>query len=44
VNDYDVIAIGGCARAYAESHGFLSVHSDGERLTSADALGPEEGE
>jgi dihydrolipoamide dehydrogenase len=31
-------------RAYAESHGFLTLHSDGERLTGACALGPEAGE
>ena len=31
-------------RAYAESHGFLTLHSDGERLTGAYALGPEAGE
>ncbi len=31
-------------RAYAEQHGFLSLLSDGERLTGAYALGPEAGE
>ncbi|MCG2623150.1 NAD(P)/FAD-dependent oxidoreductase [Arthrobacter sp. I2-34] len=31
-------------RAYAESNGFLTLHSDGERLTGAYALGPEAGE
>jgi pyruvate/2-oxoglutarate dehydrogenase complex dihydrolipoamide dehydrogenase (E3) component len=31
-------------RAYAESHGFLTLLSDGERLTGAHALGPEAGE
>jgi dihydrolipoamide dehydrogenase len=31
-------------RAYAESHGFLTLLSDGERLTGAYALGPEAGE
>ena len=31
-------------RAYAESNGFLTVLSDGERLTGAYALGPEAGE
>jgi pyruvate/2-oxoglutarate dehydrogenase complex dihydrolipoamide dehydrogenase (E3) component len=31
-------------RAYAESHGFLTLLSDGERLTGASALGPEAGE
>ena len=30
--------------AYAESNGFLTVLSDGERLTGAYALGPEAGE
>jgi pyruvate/2-oxoglutarate dehydrogenase complex dihydrolipoamide dehydrogenase (E3) component len=30
--------------AYAESKGFLTVLSDGERLTGAYALGPEAGE
>jgi pyruvate/2-oxoglutarate dehydrogenase complex dihydrolipoamide dehydrogenase (E3) component len=32
------------ARAYAESPGFLTLLSDGERLTGASALGPEAGE
>ena len=32
------------ARAYAESNGFLTLLSDGERLTGAYALGPEAGE
>jgi dihydrolipoamide dehydrogenase len=31
-------------RAYAESNGFLTILSDGERLTGAYALGPEAGE
>ncbi|HWG07963.1 MAG TPA: NAD(P)/FAD-dependent oxidoreductase [Solirubrobacteraceae bacterium] len=31
-------------RAYAEQHGFLTLLSDGERLTGAYALGPEAGE
>jgi pyruvate/2-oxoglutarate dehydrogenase complex dihydrolipoamide dehydrogenase (E3) component len=31
-------------RAYAESNGFLTLVSDGERLTGAHALGPEAGE
>jgi len=31
-------------RAYAQSNGFLTVLSDGERLTGAYALGPEAGE
>jgi pyruvate/2-oxoglutarate dehydrogenase complex dihydrolipoamide dehydrogenase (E3) component len=31
-------------RAYAESNGFLTLLSDGERLTGAHALGPEAGE
>ncbi len=31
-------------RAYAESHGFMTLLSDGERLTGAYALGPEAGE
>jgi dihydrolipoamide dehydrogenase len=31
-------------RAYAEGKGFLTLHSDGERLTGAYALGPEAGE
>jgi dihydrolipoamide dehydrogenase len=31
-------------RAYAESTGFLTLLSDGERLTGAFALGPEAGE
>jgi pyruvate/2-oxoglutarate dehydrogenase complex dihydrolipoamide dehydrogenase (E3) component len=32
------------SRAYAESHGFLTLLGDGERLTGAYALGPEAGE
>jgi pyruvate/2-oxoglutarate dehydrogenase complex dihydrolipoamide dehydrogenase (E3) component len=32
------------SRAYAESNGFLTLLSDGERLTGAYALGPEAGE
>ena len=31
-------------RAYAESNGYLTLLSDGERLTGAHALGPEAGE
>jgi pyruvate/2-oxoglutarate dehydrogenase complex dihydrolipoamide dehydrogenase (E3) component len=31
-------------RAYAEQHGFMTLLSDGERLTGAYALGPEAGE
>jgi dihydrolipoamide dehydrogenase len=31
-------------RAYAESNGFLTLLSDGERITGAYALGPEAGE
>jgi pyruvate/2-oxoglutarate dehydrogenase complex dihydrolipoamide dehydrogenase (E3) component len=31
-------------RAYAEENGFLTLLSDGERLTGAFALGPEAGE
>jgi dihydrolipoamide dehydrogenase len=31
-------------RAFAESNGFLTLLSDGERLTGAYALGPEAGE
>ena len=31
-------------RAYAESNGFMTLLSDGERLTGAYALGPEAGE
>jgi dihydrolipoamide dehydrogenase len=31
-------------RAYAESNGFLTLLSDGDRLTGAYALGPEAGE
>ncbi len=31
-------------RAYADSNGFLTLHSDGERLTGAYALGPDAGE
>ena len=32
------------SRAYAESNGFLTLLSDGERLTGAYGLGPEAGE
>jgi dihydrolipoamide dehydrogenase len=32
------------SRAYAEDNGFLTLLSDGERLTGAYALGPEAGE
>jgi dihydrolipoamide dehydrogenase len=31
-------------RAYAEANGYLTLLSDGERLTGAHALGPEAGE
>jgi pyruvate/2-oxoglutarate dehydrogenase complex dihydrolipoamide dehydrogenase (E3) component len=40
----DVAKTATYTRAYAESHGFLTLHSDGERLTGAYALGPEAGE
>jgi pyruvate/2-oxoglutarate dehydrogenase complex dihydrolipoamide dehydrogenase (E3) component len=33
-----------CTHAYAESNGFLTLLSDGDRLTGAYALGPEAGE
>src|SRR5207302_11344197 len=33
-----------CTHAYAESNGFMTLLSDGERLTGAYALGPEAGE
>jgi pyruvate/2-oxoglutarate dehydrogenase complex dihydrolipoamide dehydrogenase (E3) component len=45
-----MVAVSGVAktatytRAYAESNGFLTLLSDGERLTGAYALGPEAGE
>ena len=45
-----MVAISGVAktetytRAYAEQNGFLTLVSDGERLTGAYALGPEAGE
>ena len=50
--DYDVIVLGAGAvpktatytHSYAESTGFLTLLSDGERLTGAYALGPEAGE
>jgi dihydrolipoamide dehydrogenase len=32
------------SRSYAESNGFLTLLSDGDRLTGAYALGPEAGE
>jgi hypothetical protein len=41
---YDVIVIGGGSHAYAESDGYLTLLSDGERLTGAHALGLEAGE
>jgi dihydrolipoamide dehydrogenase len=44
VSDYDVIVIGTRTSAYVESGRFLTVHSDGERLTGAYAIGPEAGE
>jgi pyruvate/2-oxoglutarate dehydrogenase complex dihydrolipoamide dehydrogenase (E3) component len=40
----DVAKTATYTRAYADSHGFLTLHSDGERLTGAYALGPEAGE
>jgi dihydrolipoamide dehydrogenase len=40
----DVAKTATYTHAYAESNGFLSVLSDGERLTGAYALGPEAGE
>ena len=40
----DVAKMATYTRAYAESNGFLTLLSDGERLTGAVALGPEAGE
>ena len=40
----DVAKTATYTRAYAESNGFLTLLSDGERLTGAFALGPEAGE
>jgi len=40
----EVSKMGTYTRAYAESNGFLTLLSDGERLTGAFALGPEAGE
>ena len=40
----DVAKTATYTRAYAESNGFLTLHSDGDRLTSAYALGPDAGE
>jgi pyruvate/2-oxoglutarate dehydrogenase complex dihydrolipoamide dehydrogenase (E3) component len=40
----DVAKMATYTRAYAESNGFLTLLSDGERLTGAYALGPEAGE
>jgi dihydrolipoamide dehydrogenase len=40
----DVSKTAAYTRAYAESNGFLTLLSDGERLTGAYALGPEAGE
>jgi dihydrolipoamide dehydrogenase len=40
----DVPKTAAYTRAYAESNGFLTLLSDGERLTGAHALGPEAGE
>ncbi len=40
----DVAKTAAYTRAYAESNGFLTLLSDGERLTGAYALGPEAGE
>ena len=44
MSDYDVIVIGSCTNAYVESGRFLTVYSDGERLTGAYAIGPEAGD
>jgi dihydrolipoamide dehydrogenase len=40
----DVAKTAAYTRAYAESNGYLTLLSDGERLTGAHALGPEAGE
>jgi pyruvate/2-oxoglutarate dehydrogenase complex dihydrolipoamide dehydrogenase (E3) component len=40
----DVAKLATYTRAYAQSNGFLTLLSDGERLTGAYALGPEAGE
>ncbi len=40
----DLAKTGTYTRAYAESNGFLTLLSDGERLTGAYALGPDAGE
>jgi pyruvate/2-oxoglutarate dehydrogenase complex dihydrolipoamide dehydrogenase (E3) component len=40
----DVAKTATYARNYAESNGFMTLLSDGERLTGAHALGPEAGE
>jgi dihydrolipoamide dehydrogenase len=40
----DVAKMATYTHAYAESNGFLTLLSDGERLTGAYALGPEAGE
>jgi dihydrolipoamide dehydrogenase len=40
----DVAKTATYTQAYAESNGFLTLLSDGERLTGAYALGPEAGE
>jgi pyruvate/2-oxoglutarate dehydrogenase complex dihydrolipoamide dehydrogenase (E3) component len=40
----DVAKMATYARDYAQSNGFLTLLSDGERLTGASALGPEAGE
>jgi pyruvate/2-oxoglutarate dehydrogenase complex dihydrolipoamide dehydrogenase (E3) component len=40
----DIAKLSTYTRAYAESNGFLTLLSDGERLTGAYALGPEAGE
>ena len=40
----DVAKTATYTRAYADSNGFLTLLSDGERLTGAYALGPEVGE
>ena len=40
----EVAKMGAYTRAYAQSNGFMTLVSDGERLTGAYALGPEAGE
>lgn len=41
---FEVAKTAAYTRAYAQSNGFLTLLSDGERLTGAYALGPEAGE